>query len=153
MLIDLLEDDRFLMHADKLWDGLIAERNYLMSAPQLLYDSVSALLHIKADEFKRDVRDASLTSIADLFMECWVPLSQPPLKYTQRDVRANIRDLMQDMTVVDEVSLEMQTLALMGHADDVIAACILLKETAMSTTMVEQAHASGAQLMRRHPTL
>ena len=60
---------------------------------------------------------------------------------------------MQDMTVVDEVSLNMQTMALMGHADDVIAACILLKETAMSTTMVEQAHASGAQLMRRHPTL
>ena len=41
----------------------------------------------------------------------------------------------------------------MGHADDVIAACILLKATAMSTTMVEQAHASGAQLMRRHPTV
>ena len=153
MLLELLEDDRFLLHADKLWDVLIAEHNYLMSAPQLLYDSVGALLHIDAEEFKSDVIEASLTSISYLYMECWVPLSQPPLKYTQGDVRANIEDLKKDMSVVDEVSLKMQTLALMGYEDDVIAACHQLKETALSLTAVEQAHASGAQLMRRHPTL
>ena len=153
MLLELLEDDRFLLHADKLWDVLIAEHNYLMSAPQLLHDSVSFLLHMEADDFKSDVLDASLTSISYLFMECWVSLSQAPFKYTQGDVRANIRDLMQDMSVDDEVSLKMQTLALMGYEDDVIAACHQLKETAMSTTIVEQAHASGAQLMNRHPTL
>ena len=153
MLLELLEDDRFLLHAGKLWDVLMAEHNYLMSAPQVLYDSVGAFLHIDAEEIKSDVIQASLTSISYLYKECWVPLSQPPLKYTQGDVRANIEDLKMDMSVVDGVSLKMQALALMGYEDDVIAACHQLKKNCIVCDISRAGTCLGSPTHEETPNL
>ena len=55
--------------------------------------------------------------------------------------------------MVDLLSSKMQALAVAGMEADVVAACSLIKETSFSTILVEQAHASGAQLMHRHHQL
>ena len=51
---------------------------------------------------------------------------------------------------VDGTSSKMQLLAQMGLEEEVVKGLELLKEAAMTTILVEQAHGSGAQLMRRH---
>ena len=47
----------------------------------------------------------------------------------------------------------MQSLAALGFQSEVESAVVLAREAAWSTILVEQAHASGAQLMHRHPQL
>ena len=95
----------------------------------------------------------SLVSIGYLHMECWIPLTEPPLKYIIGDVASNIEALNGETGATDLVASTMQALALLGLEVDVVAACVLTMETSLGTTFVEQAHASGAMISRTHPTL
>ena len=65
----------------------------------------------------------------------------------------NVEDLRFAPPAVDRTSSKMQLLAQMGLEEEVVKGLELLKEAAMTTVLVEQAHASGAQLMRRHQSL
>ena len=69
------------------------------------------------------------------------------------NIRENIDALILDEDVTEPVSLKMKSLARLGYDDDVVAACVLTTETSLTTVMVEQFHASGAQIMHRHPQL
>ena len=73
--------------------------------------------------------------------------------YFMGNIRQNIDALILDEDVTEPVSMKMKSLARLGYDDDVVAACVLTTETSLTTVMVEQFHASGAQIMHRHPQL
>ena len=53
--------------------------------------------------------------------------------------------------VSEPTAAKMQILSQLHYEGEVVTALELLRETSLSTIMVEQAHGSGAQLMARHP--
>jgi hypothetical protein len=113
MLLELFEDDRFLLHCDRLWAGLIEEHECLLSAPQLLWNRMAEALGMSSHDLKGSVLDASLTSISYMYMDSWLPLTKPPYKYIVGDLDANLESLVAEDGVTDPVSVKMQILLLM----------------------------------------
>jgi len=153
MLFDLLQDDRFLQRADQCWQILCDELQYLFALPDSFYSTVAEAVKLSTVEYKSHCTETSLVSIAYLYQDVWLPLSCPPWKYFMGNIRENIDALILDEDVTEPVSLKMKSLARLGYDDDVVAACVLTTETSLTTVLVEQFHASGAQIMHRHPQL
>ena len=97
--------------------------------------------------------DASVVSMAYLHMDMWVPLSEPPLKYVVGNASAKIEALKNEALDTDLLAAKMQTLCVAGYESEVESAIHLVRECSFTSILVEQAHASGAQLMHRHPQL
>ena len=67
VLLELMEDDRFIMHADKSWATLRGELLYFTdSVPCLLYNTVAGLLDVDVSTYRAHVTRAALTSIGYL---------------------------------------------------------------------------------------
>ena len=154
MLLDVLEDDRFLMRSERCWQIVVDEFDFLLGLPEYVWITAADVLKdIDHRILKAHVVEASLVSMAYIHLECFVPLTKPPVKYILGDCAENLQGLKNEIGVTDPVASNMQTLSLMGYDDDVLAACMLVRETSLSTTLVEQAHASGAMISNRHPQL
>ena len=154
LLVELMEDDRLLIHADRYWNVLFDEMFYLIAiAPPLLYTSVAGLLSMDAFWFKSHVLEVGLVSIGYLYLDVWKPLAAAPLKLAIGDVCGNVDELKSAGVLLEGTSAKIQSLAVMGYEEDCVAALVLLREASFTSILVEQAHASGAQLMRRHPQL
>ena len=152
MLFELMQDDRFLLKHDVCWQGLRDEHRYLEDAPLYFYATVSALLNVDCDWYRTSVLENSLISVSYLQMDCFGPLEQAPLKYVVGDTKAMIKLLMTD-DISDPLALKWQGLATSGFEEELAAGIALFKEASFSTIIVEQAHGSGSQVMRRHPML
>ena len=152
MLLDLLEDDRFLLRHEACRQIIQEEHNYLVEAPAHLFAYVSAILNVDCDWYMNSVLECSLTSIAYLHMDCFDRLEQAPLKYAMGNIDENLKLLMTD-DVDDLLALKWKSLVAMGYEEEVAAGLTLLRESSFSSTLVEQAHASGSMTMRRHPML
>mgnify|MGYP000178891951 CR=1 FL=1 len=151
LLLELMEDDRLLLHADKYWEVLVDELKYLLDAPLSVWQSIAGVLQVSADDLRRWVVDATVTSIGYLWMDIWRRFSQVPWKYATGDARKkNVEDLKVAPPAAERTSSKLQLLAQGGFEHEVVKGLELLKEAAMTTVLLEQAHASAAQLMRRH---
>lgn len=153
MLFDVLQDDRFLQRIDSCRQILEDEVQYLLAAPNSYYETVAEAVKITATEYRSHCVNCALTSISYLHQDIWVPLSSPPWMYFVGNCQDNIAKLKGDESVTEPLSVKMRTLALIGFDSEVVSACYLVQETSMSTTLAEQFHGSGAQIMRRHPQL
>ena len=102
--------------------------------------------------FRGQVVTASVVSMSYLHMDLWAHLETAPLKYFVGNAHDRITALVSD-TVDDPLLVKMQTLAASGFQSEVEAAVVLAREAPWSTILIEQAHASGAQLMHRHAQL
>ena len=87
LLLELMEDDRLLLHADKYWEVLEDEMKYLLDAPLSFWQSIAGVLQVSAHDLRRWVVDATVTSIGYLWMDIWRHFSQAPWKYAIGDVR------------------------------------------------------------------
>ena len=114
LLLELMEDDRLLLHADKYWEVLEDELKYLLDAPLSCWQSIAGVLQVSAHDLRRWVVDATVTSIGYLWMDIWWHSSQAPWKYAIGDVRKNVEDLKVAPPAVDRTSSKMQLLAQMG---------------------------------------
>ena len=153
VLLDLLEDDRFLLRSDHCWKILQDELQYLLTTPQFCYTTVAEAIKVSPIQYRACVIESSLVSIAYLYEDMWVPLTEPPWKFFVGDIKQNIADLKVTDDVTEAVSLKMRTLSLLGFEEEVASACVLARESSLTTTLVEQFHGSGAQIMHRHPQL
>ena len=154
LLLELLHDDRFLLHSQRYWQVMVDELSYLtVLSPDFWSTLASLLTGGDAISLKHSVLDCSLISMAYIHLECWIPLTNAPWKYLVGDVKKNITALKEEANVQDVVSCKIQTLCLLGYEAEVVAACLLARESSFTTTLVEQAHASGAMIARRHPQL
>ena len=121
--------------------------------PEYFYQRISAMLNVDCHWYRSSVLESSLTSISYLYMDCFKPLTTAPLKYTLGDVSAHVEALKTDGDISDALTLKWKSLALLGFEYEVVAGIALFKETSFSIHIIEQAHASGSLLMRRHPML
>ena len=154
VLLEVMEDDRFIIQAEKSWSTLCSELGYLTdNVSPLLYNTVAGLLDVDVHAYRAHVTGAALTSMGYLYMDLWRPLREEPWKYCVGDIHANVERLKLEPPSADPVASKMQTLALMGFEAEVEAGLKLVREASFSTTLVEQAHGSGASIMRRHPQL
>ena len=151
MLLELMSDDRFLLYSDKIWEVLQDEVNYVLRAPEYFWQTIADVLHVSATDYMGLVLESSCTSIGYLWMDVWQSLSEPPWKYCLGDISRNITDLKSAPPVTETTAAKIQVLAQLGYEEEVQAALELLKQSSLTTIMVEQAHGSGAQLMSRHP--
>ena len=87
LLLELMEDDRLLLHADKYWEVLEDELKYLLDAPLSFWQSIAGVLQVSAHDLRRWVVDATVTSIGYLWMDIWWHFSRAPWKYFIGDVR------------------------------------------------------------------
>ena len=58
-----------------------------------------------------------------------------------------------DDEATDPLTLKWKGLAALGMEEELAQGLELFREMSFTTTLVEQAHASGSLIMRRHPTL
>ena len=153
MLFELMQDDRFLLNHGRCWQALRDEHQYIEAAPDSFFATVSAILNVDCSWYKTSVLESSLTSVSYLHMDCFGPLTEAPLKYVVGNLDDNIRSLMNEEGVVHPLAVKWKTLVSLGFEEEVLAGLALFREAAFSTILVEQAHASGSQVMRRHPML
>jgi len=151
MLIDLMEDDRFLIHQAKCWEIMQDELDIVRNAPAHFWQTLGDVLGVSAIAFKGHVLESVVTSIGYMHMDVWRSLQQPPWCYCIGDIPGNVEALKDAADVEDHTAAKMQMLARLGFEAEVSSALELLKQTSLTTIMVEQAHGSGAQLMARHP--
>ena len=151
MLVDLMEDDRFLIHQAKCWEIMQDELDLVRNAPSHFWETLGDVLGVDPVAFKGHVLESVVTSIGYMHMDVWRPLQQPPWCYCLGDIHLNVEALKAAPDVEDHTAAKMQMLARLGFEAEVSSALELLKQTSLTTIMVEQAHGSGAQLMSRHP--
>ena len=153
MLLELLEDDRFLLKHDRCLDALLLEHRFLEKAPAYFFETISAIVNVDCDLYRASVLESSLTSISYLQMDIFGELSKAPLKYVIGNLQDNIELLKNDDDATDPLTLKWKGLATLCFEEELAQGLELFRETAFTTTLVEQAHASGSLTMRRHPTL
>ena len=142
------------MRSERCWQIVVDEFDFLLGLPEYVWITVADVLKdIDHRILKAHVVEASLVSMAYIHLERFAPLTKPPFKYIVGDCAENLQGLKNEIGVTDPVASKMQTLSFMGYDDDVLAACMLVRESSLSTTLVEQAHASGAIISNRHPQL
>ena len=153
MLSELMEDDRFLLETDKCWDIMQVEHRYIEEAPMFFWESISALQNVDSHCYKTSCLECSLISLSYMHMDIFSSLSEAPLKYCIGDLDANIESLKTDDDITDPLSLKFKGLATLGFEEELKQGLELFRETSFTTIIVEQAHGSGAMMMRRHPAL
>jgi hypothetical protein len=153
LLLEMMEDDRLLIHADKYWEVLEDELKYITGAPLSLWQTIAGVLQVSAQDLRRWAVDATVISIGYIWMDIWSHFAQAPWKYAIGDVRRNVEDLKVAPPAAERTSSKLQLLAQGGFEHEVVKGLELLKEAAMTTILVEQAHASAAKLIRRHQQL
>ena len=154
LIIELFEDDRFLMHCDRYWEILADEHQYILAIPHYFHQTIADLIGSDPLSYRSDAVEASIISIGYLYMELWLPMESPPWCYFLGDVHETVAKMMDGGPVpTDDVGVKMHTLAMLGYEAEVEASCLLIRESSMTSIIVEQCHASGAQIMHRHPQL
>ena len=150
MLVDLLEDDRFFLHHDCLWEGRFDQLEFLTLAPDYFWERIAGALHVLSPEFKSLVLDCAVVSIGYLWVGTFQPLSQPPWKCCLGDIDASIQELRDGPTMSDRTSWKMQMMVRLGYDAEVASGLRLMRQTSLTAVLVEQAHGSAAQVVKRH---
>ena len=81
LLVELLDDDRFLLNANKLWSLMQDELMYLLGAPSFFWTSLAGLVGMAPTSFRSQVIDSTIASISYFHMHVWMPLKLPPWKH------------------------------------------------------------------------
>ena len=147
---ELMEDDRLLLRSQECWQEMMDELMYLLGAPEHVWNTIAPRLHCEPGEFRHEVMSATVTSIAFVWLRIQTLLDEEHWCYTQGDIEGNVLRLSRMPPSTDPTTKKMQTLLAMGNHLDVVAALKCLRQSSMTTTLCEQAHASAAQVMRRH---
>ena len=120
MIVELMEDDRFLLKTDRCWEILRGEHRYIELAPAHFFETVSAILNVDCDWYRTSALESSLTSISYLQMDIFGSLSEAPLKYVIGNLKDNIDLLKKDEEVIDPLALKWKGLATLGFDEELI---------------------------------
>lgn len=154
VLLQLLTDDRLLRRPAELRDLQDQELQRLASLPQYFWERCASLVgECTGAELHSWVMHAAATSIGSLRREALVQLFSEPLSLTRGDIRHNVANLsMREAPIADQVARQLKALLDLGFlAERVTEALMLLLGSPCSIGLVEEAHTSGAVLMRSHP--
>lgn len=151
LLLDLLEDDRFLHKVDAMYQDIQRHFKEISQMPELVWSRCATLVGIEVAEFKHaTILSAAATAAyihRDVFAEFW----RRPFSLTQGNILENVRALADDKDIADPVSRQLQALLRAGELESHIADALhLLRSAPFTSTLVEEGHAGATVLMRHH---
>jgi len=154
--LDLLKDDRFLMHAEQHWQRMKDDATSIFNMPTPLWGWCSELCGGSFEEginFRGKVVWSSLATMAYIHWDSFDQLQYRPLCWTQGDLTENVnrietaewQDINDDFTQGMKTSMELGVPK--SHMVDTLK---LARESPAATNLVEQGHGSGAMTMKAH---
>jgi hypothetical protein len=152
VMLELLDDDRLLMHAETYKECQHDEVQFLLELEVAVWVMLADLIHLDGGVFRNIVLRATFGSCAYFHFDVWIKLTEYPLVLTQGNINFRLDELCADTTVQDVFALKVQRLlTVWGFARTRVAkALTLLKEASCTISLVEKSHASGAQLSKFH---
>ena len=147
------QDDRALRHSEKLQTLLLDCFRDVVETPLFVYERLGSLIGQTGRHLRHAAIAAASTSFAYIDRDVLETIRSPPLSLCQGDIADNVRRLAEMNGVTEPVGKHLKQLMAEGvpqtHIEDALR---LLLNTPCTMTSVEQGHASGAQLLRAHPT-
>ena len=151
----MLEDDRFLLHCDDLWQSMVSEHQFFQQIPVQMWRWLVELVPggLEFSHLQSGAVLGGLRSLGYNFRDSFADLRHHPLSLTQGDLAQNIEDLMAmrfaDITddVARSVRLALESSVPKQHMIDLLT---LVRQTPCATNLVEQGHGSGAHIMKAH---
>ena len=156
VLWELLTDDRILLRRDFLLQQLHEGVEYALNISDKVMQRIAALVDPGMDwrELRQTVHRAVLVTAGYVYRDVFKELFTEPLSATQGDLLANVREIGQQ-TRKWKSRLWQQIQRLVAKDLDeaeIVRGLKLLRQIPGMIGLVEEGHASGAMLMRAHPT-
>ena len=158
LVLEFLEDDRFLKRAHELKQLIDEEFDYVMSLPDYCWQRLAAIAFshdITMDSIRSLAFSCMSVSMGYLHWDVFEPLQHYPLRLTQGDIIANV-DALAALEVsdpsLDDFTLKLKLMVDLGLPRGTYYSLIkfMRDEIPFSTDLIEKAHASGAILKRSH---
>ena len=151
----LMKDDRLLRFGADYKAKVPEQLTYIATLPSLVWVRLASTL--QGEHVWQDVRSMCLKSAsvcaAFLYSEVFADLEQYPFCLCQGDIAANLQKLQNTdpATIAEETTVKLHRLLTVGYdRAELICGVELLRDAACTVNCVEQAHASGAVLVKGH---
>ena len=164
LVFELWQDDCGLRRSQELQTIMADEYSYVLSIPEYCWRRLSEITN-KAYSFtflRCEVLKASLVSIAYFHWDSLVSLEEYPLSLTQEDIEANV-NLMAQLPAEEVLRCDptmttsnIHSLLSTGSCQvpKIVADLELMRDRmSVTTDLVEEAHGSGACLVKHHDQL
>ena len=156
VLLEVLQDDRFLRNGSEWWREVVAEIDYLVRRPTYLWDRLARLVPCASRVLKDLVFKAAFTTAAYLQYDVFHQLRELPLSLTQGDILGSLEALSRRALDddADPLSKQVKFLLDIGFSRERISrALTLAREAPCTTSLIEQGHAAAAFFNRYHTQL
>ena len=160
VLLEILKDDRVLSRTTEL-QALLEERlRYIEDLPVYCWTRLFRMLGPTEDgytinDLRHDTLHSAHISMAYVFSKLFYIVQIRPFNLTQGNILGNLEKLRKEPLgeITDPLTRQIWELMHGGESIYYLMRCLeLLRDTACTTNLVEQNHASGALLMRDHQT-
>ena len=151
-LSEVMSDDRCLRRSRVLRDALDEEMQFLIDLPMFVWERMARHIgDLMVSEVRHLALEAAWRCIGYLHKEVFATFEAYPLRLCQGDIVANLERLREETGVADETTTKIKFIMQAGWPVDVLARGIdMWNDIPCSTDLVEQAHGSGASLMKHH---
>jgi len=153
----LMKDDRFLLLAQEIREGMVERRLQVCNLPDAIWNLLASFVSLDPSFDGWTLRHCTLNTmhIGMSYVECnaFTQLTVYPLKLTQGDVRENLRELGDFVGELDTQTRNVLKCVTDPGVGRTSEALTLLKHVACSTGLAEKGHAPGSILRRDHAKL
>ena len=157
ILLKLLEDDRFFLHAGDLHRAMEEAQASAMQLPVFFWDAMARLIGCPATTGPclQDIAvQAMLAGVGYVEYHGFALLKEDPWRLTQGDIERNLEQLAQE-DLQDISSLVCRNIALCQRVMpfETLLAVQLLRDAPCSIGLIEKGHAPGAFIKKAHKRL
>jgi len=154
MVLETLEDDRFLARHDMIKDSMGQEVEYIMQRSRDMWDAIASAggLELTGTALRAEVLHAMHVSMGYTYIEAFLEVARDPWRMTQGDVKEKVAELKRRPEPPEDYTMRQMWSALQaGVMEGQLERLLLLvKDTSLSALLVEKGHASGSNALRRH---
>ena len=148
---ELLEDDRFLLNASRMWSLVLRQMQFVEGLDDSFFSVLitSLGLPVTVTEMKSHVLQCCTTSCGYLRIHAYEQLESGIFRFTQGDIGEKLRVLVAGPRPVDEEEGRVHFCATFWPGET-HRALLLLQQAPTSIALVERGHAAGALVRRAH---
>ena len=155
LILELMNDDRLLIRRGELEAMVVRVMTETAHLPALVWARLALTVRVSAADVQDECLYVMMIAYGITNREVFAELYEYPLRMTQGSITANIEALratpIEDL--YDTMTQRMKNLITMGREGELEEALELWKETATTSKVVEEGHASGAVMLREHELL
>jgi hypothetical protein len=154
MVLDLLEDDRFLRRFDAVLEDMKAECHYVAALPTKFFDHIVNVVGL--DMIGADLHSEALLSMHIGFgychMESFWEIGQFPWKLTQGNIEQNVSDLHdRPFEPTEKIASDMWFALRAGLPYSLFVRTLkLVRDSAQTTLLTEKGHGQGRRIVKPH---